>query len=384
MSIKAPPGKLTLRATNWRASALLAPFALLVLGGCATLPKFGPQGRAITKEATKGVYDLVEIDRAEALPVVAQPKPFEAPPARGTGDINAIAPGDVLSVSIYEVGIRLFAPGSPTGGDAVFEPGAKNQQIGPLEVTSEGTIRLPYIGVIDVAGKRPSDVEREIERRMARQSENPQVIVRQEAANGSAVIVGGEVTNPGRFRLSPAHERLLDVITLAGGYRGSGQSDLVVRVVRDGGVSEAPLEGLNYSNGGGMQLEPGDRVEILRRPRSYSVLGAANRINRYDLPTRQVSLIEALGLAGGPNDNLADPAAVFVFRYEKNAQGEARPTVYHLNMLKPPSYFLAQRFILEDKDVIYVAGARANEPIRLIQTIGQIFTPFFLVRAAVN
>lgn len=133
-----------------------------------------------------------------------------------------------------------------------------------------------------------------------------------------------------------------------------------------------------------MELEPGDRVEVLRRPRSYSVLGTANRINRYDLPTRQVSLIEALALAGGPNDNLADPAAVFLFRYEKTADGKERPTVYHVNMKKPASYFLAQKFILENRDVIYVAGARANEPTKLIQTIGQIFAPFFLVKAAVN
>jgi len=53
-------------------------------------------------------------------------------------------------------------------------------------------------------------------------------------------------------------------------------------------------------------------------------------------------------------------------------------------MMKPESYFLAQRFTLENKDVIYIAGARANEPTKLLQTIGQIFTPFFLVKNAVN
>lgn len=369
---------------DWRSCLGFASLLLFSLGGCATLPKSGPQGRAIVKDAANDAYTLVEVDRIEAVPTAPPPTSFETLPKHSALDVNAIAQGDMLNVSVYEVGVRIFSAGSAGSGDASFDPAAKNQQIGPLEVTSEGTIRLPYVGVIAVAGKRPSEVEHEIEQRMGGQSEHPQVIVRQESANGSAVIVGGEVTNPGRFRLSPAHEKLLDVITLAGGYRGSGMSDLVVRVVRKGQVSEAPLEGLDYSNGGGMDLEPGDRVEVLRRPRSYSILGTANRINRYDLPTRQVSMIEALALAGGPNDNLADPAAVFVFRYEKTGDGRDRPTVYHVNMLKPASYFLAQKFILENKDVIYVAGARANEPIRVLQTIGQVFAPFFLVKSAVN
>ena len=75
---------------------------------------------------------------------------------------------------------------------------------------------------------------------------------------------------------------------------------------------------------------------------------------------------------------------MFVFRYEKNPDGTDRPTVYHVNMLKPGNYFLAQKFILQNKDVFYLAGARANEPIKLLQTITQVFAPFFLIRSAVN
>jgi polysaccharide export outer membrane protein len=367
-----------------RKGRVLATLALLSLAGCAALPKSGPQGHAVIRDATKGAYTLVEVDRADAVPAAPEPATFQPLPPQASPDIDALAPGDELTISIYEVGVRLFSAGGQSNSDTGFDPAATKQQIGPLEVSSAGTIRLPYLGVIAVAGKRPSEVEHDIEARMAGRSENPKVIVKQNTAVGSAVIVGGEVTNPGRFRLTPAHEKLLDVITLAGGYRGTGMSDLVVRVYRQGLVSEAPLEGLDYSNGGGMEMEPGDRVEVLRQPRSYSVMGASNRINRYDLPTRQISLIEALALAGGPNDNLADPAAVFLFRYVKTPDGKDRPPVYHVNMMKPESYFLAQRFTLENKDVIYIAGARANEPTKLLQTIGQIFTPFFLVKNAVN
>lgn len=363
---------------------LLVSLTLLSLGGCAALPRTGPQGHAIVKGAASGTYTLVEVDRPDAIPAAPEPASFQPLPRYPALDANAIAPGDQLSITIYELGVRIFSAGSSVNSDTGIDPAATRQQFGPLEVSSNGTIRLPYIGVIAVAGRRPEEIEREIERQMAGRSEHPQVIVRQDAAVGSAVIVGGEVSNPGRFRLTPAHERLLDVITLAGGYRGSGMSDLIVRVDRRGQISEAPLEGLDYSNGGGMEMEPGDRVEVLRQPRSYSVMGTSNKINRYDLPTRQISLIEALALAGGPNDNLADPAAVFVFRYVKAPDGKERPIVYHINMMKPVSYFLAQKFIIENKDVIYVGGAKANEPTKLLQTVGQAFTPFYLAKNAFN
>jgi len=152
-------------------------------------------------------------------------------------------------------------------------------------------------------------------------------------------------------------------------------------------VIEVPVEDLTFSNLGGMTMEPGDRIELVRKNRSYTMMGSANRVSRFDLPLRRFSLIEALALAGGPSENLANPGAVFVFRYEKvaakgpdGAAPDERPVVYHLNMMKPASYFLAQQFYVTDKDVVYVGGAEANQPTKLIQILGQLFTPIALTR----
>ena len=71
-----------------------------------------------------------------------------------------------------------------------------------------------------------------------------------------------------------------------------------------------------------------------------------------------------------------------MFRYvpgESEARGE-RPTIYRLNLMKPSHYFLAQRFAMRDKDVIYIANARANQGLKLVQVINQLFTPLFFVR----
>lgn len=373
--------------STFRKLVLAASCACLGLtGGCATLPQAGPTGGRIERAGANGQFDLVEVDSAAALPK-APPEPDYVPfPPKFATELEKIAPGDVVSITLYEIGARVFSGGGNAPG-AAFDPAAKGQQLGPFEVNREGTIHLPYTGTIVAAGRTPRELAGEIEGRLRGKSENPQVVVKLEAANGSGVMVAGEVVRAGRFRLSAAQERLLDVITLSGGAR-EPLSTVLVRIERDGKTVEAPMDGLTYANLGGMPMEPGDRVELIRERRGYSILGSANRVNRYDLPLRNFPIVEALALAGGPSETYANPAAVFVFRYERHGtpgiDQTERPVVYHLNMMKPASYLLGQQFYLTDKDVIYVAGAEANLPTKMLQIISQAFSPIVLSRQIAN
>ncbi|RYF06411.1 MAG: polysaccharide export protein, partial [Oxalobacteraceae bacterium] len=97
-----------------------------------------------------------------------------------------------------------------------------------------------------------------------------------------------------------------------------------------------------------------------------------------------VSLAEAVANAGGVNPGVGNPAAIFVFRYVRDEQGNEVPMVYHLNMMKTGSYFLAQRFAMQDKDVLYFGNAAANQPSKLIQLISQLFSPILTVTSAVQ
>ena len=57
--------------------------------------------------------------------------------------------------------------------------------------------------------------------------------------------------------------------------------------------------------------------------------------------------------------------------------------MYRLNLDKPSSYFIAQRFAMRDKDVIYVANAKINQTRKLIELFNLLFTPVFTVKATV-
>jgi polysaccharide export outer membrane protein len=111
-------------------------------------------------------------------------------------------------------------------------------------------------------------------------------------------------------------------------------------------------------------------------------MGAPGKVELFTFGAAKVSMAEAVAQAGGSNPNFGDPAAIFVFRYVTEKDGTARPVVYHMNMAKAGNYFLSQRFAMQDKDVLYVGNARANQPSKLIQIISQLFSPLVAVTSA--
>jgi polysaccharide biosynthesis/export protein len=197
----------------------------------------------------------------------------------------------------------------------------------------------------------------------------------------STVYVAGDVHTPGRFNLSLQRERLLDAIALAGGATYSAE-DTVVRFNRGDHFLEERLGRIRSGAADDLVLVPGDRIELIKRPRSFIALGATQKVSQIAFETGDLSLAEAVARAGGPTDAVADPSAVFLFRYDPAAPGNnEKPIIYRLDMMQPASYFLSQRFAVRDKDVIYIANAAANRPAKLVNIINQLFAPFVTARA---
>ena len=53
-------------------------------------------------------------------------------------------------------------------------------------------------------------------------------------------------------------------------------------------------------------------------------------------------------------------------------------------MLDPQSYFVAQVFQMQDKDVVLFANAGANIPSKFIGLLNQLFSPLVTARAISN
>lgn len=327
---------------------------------------------------------LVELDGAAALPPPPPVVPVTltnlAPPPT-----DMVGPGDVLDIAIYESGVTLFGGGASklSADTGSFDSSAKAERLAGNRVDDGGDIQLPYAGRLHVAGRTVGEIGQQIRAALRGYSQNPQIVVTMREAITNSVIVGGEVNKPGRLVLPTNRETVADAIALAGGYRGD-LKDLAVRLQRQDVTDQFRLSDAVSGPEADLRVYPGDRLSIVRAPRSFSVMGAPGQVQLFPFGAPTISLAEAVAQAGGANPSFGDPAAIFVFRYVPDKDGALHPVVYHINMMKAGSYFLAQRFMAQDKDVVYVGNARANQPSKLIQIISQLFAPIVTVTSAVQ
>ncbi|WP_340316384.1 polysaccharide biosynthesis/export family protein [Rhizorhabdus argentea] len=379
-------------SARFRVTGALSVLAVL-LSGCASLPSSGPTGRQVIRSAQDPQaalrFEVVELDGAAFQKLLTV-----APAGRGAGQIAAlaregrvdrIAPGDALQINIYEVGMTLFGSGSGGLGSSATMPdtvdaSVRSQPVNIVTVAADGTIRLPYVGRLMVAGSTPYDVQRMIEQGLRGKSQSPQAMVTVVNSPGNSVYLLGDVTRSGRMPLTAARERLLDAVATAGGSKVSS-SDTVVRLTRGGESAEMRLGDIRPGGSDDLALLPGDRIELIGEPRSFSAFGATPKVSQVAFESPSLTLAEALARVGGPNDVQADPKSVFLFRYDAAAIAAGEPPViYRLNLMKPESYIIAQNFPMHDKDLIYIANAASNPVSKFVGILNQLFAPLLTAR----
>ncbi|MDO7836024.1 polysaccharide biosynthesis/export family protein [Sphingobium sp. HBC34] len=359
---------------------------------CASIPSSGPSARQLFKsekaQADAIGFSILDVS-AESLPA---PELSELTTTAAleqlasSGRVDLLGPGDILQVNIYEVGVSLFGSGVTLGGGdrGTTNVSVKDQAMEGVTVDDDGYISLPYIGRIRAAGRTTEDVRRAIIAGLRGKSQAPQALVTVKENVTNTVTVGGLVAQPGRQRVSLARERILDAVAAAGGLKEpANQSTAILRFTRAGRTVETYLSELTPGSTADLQLLGGDRVEILQRDRSFTVFGAAGRVSEIKFEKAGLSLSDAVARAGGPDGQQADPAGIFVFRYEKDAgtPNVEKPLVYRLDMTKPSSYFLSQRFMMRDRDVIYVANASSVQTRKLVEIFSLFTSPLIQARA---
>ncbi len=370
-----------------RASGLALTLCATLMAGCATLPSSGPTAGQVTrsardKENSLG-FRIVPIDATIVDQLNTQ---AGGPSGQGLATLavpgrnDTIGPGDVLQIVVFEVGASLFG-GAVTTPGADYDPSAKNVTFPEVVVDRDGKISIPYVGQLQVAGRTPAEVQQLVVQGLRGKSQNPQALVSVKTNIANRVFLQGDVAKPGPVELSLGDERVTDAIAIGGGTKFPSD-DMIVRLFRGGRVGEERLSELTEGGPDDVQLVAGDRVEVLHRPRSFTVFGATTKVSQVAFEADTVSLAEAVARIGGPNDTQADARAVFLFRYTARGVGaDRKPIIYRLDMMQAASYFLSTKFAMQDKDVIYVANAAANQPSKLISVLNQLFSPFVTARA---
>jgi polysaccharide export outer membrane protein len=208
-----------------------------------------------------------------------------APPAAAPAGDYEVGPGDVIEVSVY-------------GNDDLSRIPT---------VQTNGSISLPLLGEVQVAGLTVAEVQRKITNLLAKDYlVNPQVEVKVREYNSQYVSVVGEVNSPGRKPLR-GRTRLIDLLSEAGGFKptasaevmvtrtdgdfGDGRKSITVRLSRSVVPSGQDLVNLE------LPLRNGDIITAF--PKAYvTVDGEVNRPGRYAIEA-DLTVTGAVSLAGG-------------------------------------------------------------------------------------
>ena len=358
-----------------RAIAVIGVLAGMIVAGCSSLPTAGPTASDVKHQEIKDNevrFALVDIDDNVVAALLASGrdsfhtrfKKYGRPPQ------PRIGVGDSVVVSIWEA-----AGGGLFGASATdhVSAGSRSVTIPEQMVGQDGGISVPFADRVPVAGRLPVEVQKTIERRLAEKAIEPQAIVTVTRSITNSATVTGEVIAGARVPLSLKGDRLLDLIAAAGGAK-TPLYETFVRLSRDGVTATIPMEMLVSDPAENIYAYPNDVLTLVRLPQSFTVFGATGANAQVNFTAERMTLVEALAKAGGLQDLRADPAGVFLFRYEpppivktlgrpelgSGPEGTS-PMVYRLDLSDAKSYFLAQRFPIRDKDIIYVANADLNE-----------------------
>lgn len=311
-------------------------------------------------------------------------------------------------------------------------------------VRDDGSIAVPNVGRIKIAGKTVDQAEAELFQRLVQSQFDPTYGLEVTEFNAHRVSIGGAVAKPTVVAIKLTPVFLDEVLAAAGGISVTDPDFASIRLFRDGTLYQIPLKEL-YSNPELLRtrLVQGDSVFVdteydLDRAQSYfkqqimlddarretrevalkelytevslrrANLGEArsNFIARSDfdaevrdyvyltgevktqmrfaLPFEQpASLADALyGAGDGVLVRTGDISEIYVMRGPENPRGSGAVTAWRLDARNAANLTLATRFELRPDDIIFVAEQPVTRWNRVIQQITPSLLTTSLVAAA--
>lgn len=255
--------------------------------------------------------------------------------------------GDVLTITVWDHP-ELTIPAGPER--APSEAGNW--------VHSDGSIFYPYVGEVEVAGLKVTEIRDILRERLAEYIESPQVDVTVAAFRSKRVYITGEVQQPGTQPITNVPLTLIQAVTQAGGL-----TDLAdwtdVTLTRNGQTRHYSLREL-YQQGNTREnilLRPNDIVHVARNDAAkVFVLGEVIQPQSINFGRSDITLADALTDAGGFNQITADASGVFVIR-KAPADTQKLAQVFQLNAKNVTALVLADQFRLQPRDIVYVTAA---------------------------
>lgn len=266
-------------------------------------------------------------------------------------------------------------PDVPAPAGTQFLPGGSDYQIGrqdllevsvfdleelnqTVRVSDDGSISLPLLGRLEVAGLTKTQLEKLIARLLEESFvRDAQVTVFVKEYESRKVSVSGAVKKPGTYEmLGP--KTLLEMISMAGGLDlDYGEEIVIFRPDESGSTRRISidLEGLVYDADPELNvvLEASDIIYVPAAKKDRIFIGGAVRSpSQYEVPSnRPITVMKAIMLAGGTTDRAAEKKVQVI---RTDAQGI--PVSFIVNLKKVRRGKMEDP-ILKPDDVVLVPAA---------------------------
>jgi polysaccharide biosynthesis/export protein len=365
--------------------------ALMLAGvsGCSSLAGSGPASRAIVskaaaslKETAASAFKYVEVDLTQqVLAVLGDPGPGSFFKSFGKGRSGppelTVGVGDTVSITIFESAAGgLFIP-----NDAGSRPG-NYVSLPSQTVDQKGYIAVPYAGAILAKGRTLGAIQAEIVKKLSSRAIEPQAVISVTSQASNQVTVIGQVGSPGKLNINAAGDRVLDILSRSGGIANAGYETFVT-LQRHGSKATIYFLNLVTDPKENIYVAPEDTLYVYQEQRSFTAFGASGTSGQFKFEQEHVLLSDAVGKAGGLLDSQADPGQVLLYRLEHRSNLEKMqmnlsafapdvleiPTIYRANFRDPSSFFVAKKFYVHDRDVLYVTNADKVELFKFLALI---------------
>jgi polysaccharide export outer membrane protein len=398
VGLRVGPTRVTSQRARRAAARLVCALGVVAfLNACSVIPTSGPNRQQIVAAGTQPDSPYLVVPVSDfTIQTLAR---FPGPSLYGKfGDyrppvLQRIGIGDTLDVTVFEAASGgLFSQPVSTSDTT----GSHSAQIPPQVVQRDGSITVPYAGRVNVVGQTTPEVEKTIVERLTGKAIEPQAIVTLSQNLSNSVSVTGEAVVGARVPLSTRGDHILDVIAEAGGIIVPAH-ETFLELSRGNRTVRVPFQTLLAEPKENIFARPGDTLTVVRYPLTFTAIGATGRNSVEPFDAIGISLEEAVGKASGLLDDRADPQGVFVLRYEpvaiaRNYPGltpqqaalNLVPVAYVINLRDPNALFLARRFSVHDKDIVYVSNSPFSDLSKVLAIVGAVTSPVVQGVAAVS
>jgi len=204
-------------------------------------------------------------------------------------------------------------------------------------VRDDGTIFLPFVGDVKIAGLTDEEIRLKVEQSYAKIVESPQVEVAVDTCRSQSVYLGGELAKPGVRFLCTDVQTVGEVLTAAGGLIAT--SDQARASLTRGGVRYR-LDLLEAERGQSRAtdviLQDGDMIHVPSiKERVIHVHGAVRRQGAIPIPATGMTLLEALSTANGLDIVASASRKIILVRHEEDSVVTYKMTLAEL--MKAPA-----------------------------------------------